>query len=170
MSKTCTNTHERSANKPERLGDIGEAAWVYLIKSGAFVKIGMTKSPMRRIPNICTSNPHDFHVLTLWRVPYAKRRKIEAVAHERLNEADLHHFAEWFVCSVERARQEVVAAACQEVGADSFCEDRKTLEAVRKRCAAMRGPIRDEASEAAFREWKAKRASAKPFTPGEHHD
>jgi hypothetical protein len=63
---------------------------LYFIRSGQYVKIGISEAPYRRIASIQTSNPDELEVLAV----VEGGAQLEAEMHRRF--AALHYRGEWF--------------------------------------------------------------------------
>lgn len=63
---------------------------LYFIRSGQYVKIGISEAPQRRIASIQTSNPDELEVLAV----VEGGAQLEAEMHRRF--AALHYRGEWF--------------------------------------------------------------------------
>ncbi len=79
-----------------------EKAHIYAITCDRFVKIGMTTSPLSRIPVYRTHNPMDMEIAFHRSVPKEYARRIERRIHQLLDEKIYR--GEWFTASVDEAK------------------------------------------------------------------
>ena len=87
-------------------------AYLYVVRCGRYVKVGMTRDLLRRIEQLQDNNPEAIELEMYRTVPYHCAWTVEADALARLSEH--HHRGEWFVCSPAVAK-EALRAACKEV-------------------------------------------------------
>lgn len=115
---------------------------IYAIRSGEYIKVGMTGSLERRLEDMRLFNPHPISVVLYRTVDAAYARMIEKRLHEMLRE--WHHSREWFTAPVEEIRKSVKLAICEAAKARRV--DLRTVRAWRE-SAAAETPSRGECVE-----------------------
>lgn len=80
---------------------------IYFIRSGQYVKIGVSNAPKKRIAAIQSGNPNPIEILAIIDGSYEQ----EAALHQLF--ADAHHMGEWFVdCPAIRNKIATLPLAC----------------------------------------------------------
>jgi hypothetical protein len=78
-----------------------EYVFVYVMKCGPYVKVGVAADPHARLKNILSNSPLPITLIHAVRVPTASAGDIEYEAHCSLHRH--HHRNEWFKISASRA-------------------------------------------------------------------
>ena len=84
-----------------RIGEIRRVAFVYVMKCGKFVKVGIAADVNRRRKSLYCGNPFPIEIAHARRVPASHAEIIERLAHDLL--AGWHHRLEWFDCDLTTA-------------------------------------------------------------------
>lgn len=81
---------------------------IYGIRSGKFIKVGVTEDLYQRLEALRLHNPHPMHIAFLFNVIDYDAYRIEAEAHRIL--AKRRHMGEWFATTDGRAERAVLQA------------------------------------------------------------
>lgn len=76
-----------------------ERAFIYVIASGPYMKIGITRDLKKRIKGVECHNPHEVRLICYRRVPAHYARRAEMQIHAEL--AAHQHRGEWFTADLE---------------------------------------------------------------------
>ena len=74
-----------------------EGAFIYIVKSGDFYKIGYASSLSGRLHNFEGANPNGIELI--WAAVFTEYKKLEKMIHERFNEKRVK--GEWFKLNEE---------------------------------------------------------------------
>jgi len=81
--------------------------YMYCLKSGAFVKIGLADRPDERAAILSLGNPYGIEIVETWALPRSVSKIIEMAIHRRLSEHAVGR--EWFKATPEMAKRAVEA-------------------------------------------------------------
>jgi len=79
---------------------------IYLIRAGAFVKIGLAENPEWRRKNLQCGNPIKLELVEAWPIPETMCMEVERFAHYALGPKRAQ--GEWFEVDVDLARSVIV--------------------------------------------------------------
>jgi hypothetical protein len=107
--------------------------YLYAIRGGGFIKIGIADHPERRLAELQTACPYDLKLFHTAAIYYCYSREAETYAHKQLKK--YHVRGEWFSCSDQLAINAVEAGA------------RKCIRLHKRVPATKRGKARDDSHD-----------------------
>ena len=78
--------------KLQRQNKVKKLAYIYLIRCGRYVKIGVSDDPAKRVMEMQVGSPHKLRLVVSW--PSLAPHKEEKRIHRLLDQ--YHHRGEWF--------------------------------------------------------------------------